>query len=218
MNSHFPLVKICGVIDPEDALIAGNLGANYVGMILSENSKRYVNPVIGKEIAQASREGGAEPIAVFIEEDSESIYRIAQEMGVGTVQLHGEKVRENIQKLSSQLSCIFVAEINADGSMNEKNRLELLTNHSFAKWVLCDYLGGGGTGYRFDWERFTYPLPTPWFLAGGINPGNVRDAILKLHPAGLDVSSGVELRGSLRKDPGLIAHLIENVRQAEYYK
>ena len=89
VENHKTLVKICGVTNPEDAAMAASLGADFIGMILWPKAKRSVPFSLGAEIAAAAREGGAQPVGVFVDEDGEDIARACEAVGVSIAQVRG---------------------------------------------------------------------------------------------------------------------------------
>jgi phosphoribosylanthranilate isomerase len=208
------LVKICGVTDPEDAFIAAEAGADMVGMILWKGSKRGVSLEKAREIAVASKEAGSVPVAVFVEGTFSDIKDTCDAISVNTVQLHGHAVKRYVPELSKYYSCFLAASVNREGEMDPSEALMLAQLHSSAKFLLFDH-DSGGTGQPFCWDRFQPYPDKPWFLAGGIHPYNVSQALSKLKPWGIDVSSGVERKGTHRKDSDLIKHLIEQLEKCQ---
>ena len=95
IENHETLVKICGVTNPEDAAMAASLGADFIGMILWPRAKRSVPFSLGAEIAAAAREGGAQPVGVFVDEGGEDIARACEAVGVSIAQVRG--ISQNIQ-------------------------------------------------------------------------------------------------------------------------
>jgi tryptophan synthase beta subunit len=199
-------VKICGITHPEDAKQAAQAGADYVGIIFSKNSKRQVTPALGKQIAQTARDSGATPVGVFVDETLDEIDSICQEADIGIVQLHGHTHLKHIPMLQKSYLVIYAIAVSTDGSLLQK--VKLPDN------VLLLYDNpGGGKGKVFDWTTFESPNTTPWILAGGLHPKNVSSAICLLQPHIVDVSSGVEIQGSTRKNPDLVEAFIKNAKK-----
>ncbi len=180
-------IKICGVTDPDTAFFTAQAGADLIGIIQYPGSIRYVPPARAAKIAIAAKEGGAIPVAVFVDAESASI----EQLGIETVQLYG-----NIPRLPERFRCIYA----------NHPEMPLRTGEDY---LLFDQ-GQGGSGIPFDWDHFEAPQGIRWFLAGGLTADNVGIAIEKLRPYGVDVSSGVEIRGM--KDRGRIVSFIEQVR------
>lgn len=200
-------VKICGVTHPDDAASAAREGADYIGMILSPHSKRQVTPIVAQEIAASARQGGAEPIAVFVEESAEQIMAFCEQADITIVQLHGKGSQSALDELIDRYRVIYALSVTKNGT--------LLQNRTLPPSVipLYDTLSGG-TGQPFDWSLLPRPQERQWMLAGGLNPQNVRHAIQLLKPHGVDVASGVEFPHATRKDPHLVKMFIHNAKQA----
>ena len=194
------LIKICGVTHPDDAAYAAQAGAERIGFILWEGSKRGVTLEQAKKIVAACRAFHAEPIPVFVKGDQ--IEEISLELGVETIQLHGAEAKQMVKKLVFKRVCAV--------SPFDK------------EYPNCEYLlfdnAKGGSGISFDWSTFTPPTNIPWILAGGITCANVVRAIEQLQPYGIDVSTGVEISGTVRKDKTLIKTLIALVKEADNAK
>ena len=196
-------VKICGITDPQDAEYAARAGADYIGIIFAAQSKRRVTASKAKEIAEAARQGGAEPIGVYAEETWEEIIDLSERAGIKMAQLHGSSSRELLPVLKPYFHLIVYA-ITVDGSLFEMARLPE------GILPLFDSLK---RGTAFDWRAFVPPKKASWFLAGGLNPHNVASAIRLLKPYGVDVASGVELPNSCKKDPRLVKAFIQSAKK-----
>lgn len=161
------LVKICGLTDTETARFAVRQGAQFIGILFSDVSPRKVDLETAKAIAQAVREEGAEPVGVFADESLEEILAIANALQLDLVQLHGDNPRKACPFLTMRK--IYVADGRPLPESLDPKRDFLL----FEKSV-------------HDPKQFRF------FLAGGLTPENVAEAIEKFRPQGVDVSSGVE--------------------------
>lgn len=204
-----PLVKICGVTNPEDASLAARAGAHFIGSILWPHSKRSVSLSMAAEIAMAAREGGAQPVGVFVDEDAEAIMESCEATGISFAQLHGDNARLTVSQLPSSLEIIYVLHANANGEI-QTPMPSLRKNGDRVEWVLVDGLQGG-SGEKFDWENLQVPHDASskgWILAGGLNPNNVAQAVGFLHPTVVDVSSGVTTSDKIKKDPQMVASFI----------
>jgi len=113
-------VKICGVRDPETAYYAAVRGARFIGIIFAKESKRVVDPDRAIAIAKAAKKGGAKVVGVFVEQNAETMQRIADKVGLDVVQLHGEVARKNHSELSENLIRIYVCPVSADGFIKEE--------------------------------------------------------------------------------------------------
>lgn len=191
-------IKICGVTDPKDAELAACLGAKLIGLVFSDKSKRRATISQAIEISCAARSNGATPVAVFVDEAADEIATICKQTSIQMIQLHGDGSRAHLHSLQNNFSVIYTVEVSPDGTFSQ----------SLPDGV-CLLFDSLKRGRPFDWKTFALPKTRDWILAGGLTPLNVAAAIQRLHPCGVDVASGVEYSGTIRKDPGLIAQFIQ---------
>lgn len=186
------LVKICGITDAITAAESAKLGADYIGILLSKLSARAVSLDRAKEIADAAREHGAEPVGVFADEGIEEILKIIQTLSLKVVQLHGDRPRAALDQLPQDLQIIYVVDQNPLPKRLDPNRDLLL------------------------YERIApNPGPFRFFIAGGLDAESVRGVIDTLKPHGVDVSSGVE-KSLAVKDIGKIAAFVQRAKPGRY--
>lgn len=170
-------VKICGLKRKEDAIAAAGFGADAVGFVFTKSKRRADPEEIGKWINGIK---GVEKVGVFTDEPVEEIIETARRLKLDTVQLH-TAVKPGHARLSEQLNIILAVSGPED-----------LPDLSHPFRILID--PSMGKGEKADWK----PYPFPFILAGGLTPDNVREAILKAHPAGVDVSSGIEMSPGIK--------------------
>lgn len=212
--ANVPLVKVCGVTNVRDAIMAAEAGAKYVGMILWPKSKRSVSVDAAKAIAHAVRMHQSEPVGVFVDENAATIEKCCNAADIHIAQLHGEGARSSCWDLPSHLKRIYVLHVDKKGAIQTK-----LPISSSVDWILLDSVQGG-SGHTFDWKEFKAPAPTSkhgWFLAGGLNPDNVASAISILKPSGVDVSSGVTQPDGILKDHARISAFINAVKSCHTF-
>jgi phosphoribosylanthranilate isomerase len=215
-------VKICGMTNLEDALVAVEAGADAVGFVFHQKSPRNISVEAAREIVEKLPES-VEKVGVFVNESPERVSAIANEVGLSAVQFHGDEYRNSKMYATDRKAflCIPAEWI----AMTWKERGKALGSFM----ALPGNLGGimldsgtasqrGGTGKPFDWrEAKTWvSLMTqlyPVVLAGGLNPDNVSKAIGILKPWGVDVVSGVEARPG-KKDPEKVREFVRAVRGA----
>lgn len=186
------LIKICGATDPDVAKEAAYSGVQLIGLLLSKRSPRFVSLQAAKQIAQAAREGGAEVVGVFVDEDLGTILSFIHALDLQYVQLHGDISRQACHGLPGTLRIIYVA----DGKPLPKR---LNPQKDF---LLFEKRDPDPQGFRF-------------FVAGGLTPDNVRGCIQKWKPDGVDVSSGVE-SFLAKKDLIKIHHFIQRATGGRY--
>eukprot|EP00850_Spirogloea_muscicola_P009932 SM000057S18362 [mRNA] locus=s57:85972:87384:- [translate_table: standard] len=220
------VVKICGVASPEDGVAAVAAGASLVGMILWPKSKRSVSLARAADISRAVRSLGAETVGVFVDEDAAAIAHASEAAGVSYAQLHGDGARAALPHLPPDLRLVYVMQADSQGVLHTpppppppqptSGASPAQSAHvaGLVDWILVDGMQGG-SGERFDWSNLAAPQGLSrrgWLLAGGLEPGNVAEAVSLLHPDGVDVSSGVTGPDKMAKDPAKMAAFAAAVR------
>ncbi len=243
------LVKICGNRTPDDVLAAAAAGADFVGMVFAESSRRVdveeaqamvralggplaqhemllpppaqgrVREVIepwfrhGTQVLRAYLEAKRPlTVGVFADQPIDQVNAIAEEAGVDLVQLSGDETWEDCLLMTKQvIQVVHVSPLDSPSDPME------FVRPGFALALLLDAAHGpyrGGGGLPFDWEvarRVSERIPM--ILAGGLNPENVGEAIARVHPWAVDVSSGTETTG--RKDHDRVRAFVQAVRAAD---
>ena len=194
-------LKICGLKRLEDIIAVNRHGADYAGFVFFEKSKRYVDPYKANELISLLR-ADIKPVGVFMDEPLDNVVRIARITGVELVQLHGHESEEYVEYVKRTLDRPVIKAYKA----SEEGALEKAAN-SAADYVMID--SGAGSGKKFDWSILK-DFKRDYFLAGGLDPESVGEAIRMLEPFAVDVSSGVETDGI--KDEKKIAEFIKAVR------
>lgn len=203
-------VKICGITNLPDALAAVEAGADALGFNFYKRSPRYIAPTAARRIVERLPEG-IECVGVFVNEDGpERVAELAREAGMGAVQLHGDETPEFCRALSG------VRVIKAL-RVGEGFRLEDVASYETDALMLDAFSreARGGTGRTFDWEvaRSARRLVKKLYLAGGLTPENVADAITAVAPFAVDACSGIESAPGV-KDAARVRAFITAVRRA----
>jgi phosphoribosylanthranilate isomerase len=204
-------VKVCGITNLEDALAAVEAGAEMLGFNFYERSPRRVTTVEARRIVEKMPECIL-PVGVFVNEAGpETVEHKALEACVGAVQLHGDETPEFCAGLRGFLT-IKALRV---GPEYEVERAALFGTDA----VLLDAFAAdawGGTGKTFDWSvaRRTREAVPKLFLAGGLTPENVAEAVNVVRPFAVDVCSGVESSPG-QKNFHLMRRFIDQVREAE---
>ncbi|MDP3791042.1 MAG: phosphoribosylanthranilate isomerase [Candidatus Omnitrophota bacterium] len=203
-------IKICGITNKKDAVEAAELGADMLGFVCYKKSKRYVEPKTIMDIANELPDRIAK-VGVFVDEEAGKVSEIAQNCLLDTLQFHGDESPEYCARFKGAYKIIKAFKIKDKDSLKGINDYDvdfyMLDTHS-------DKLKGG-TGKSFDWkiiENFEFLRPV--ILSGGLNPSNVGQAIDKVFPYGVDVSSGIE-ESPGKKDLKLMKEFVENVRKSQ---
>ncbi|MDR3216767.1 MAG: phosphoribosylanthranilate isomerase [Clostridiaceae bacterium] len=196
-------IKICGLFRPEDIEYANAAAPDYVGFVFAETSRRRVSPHEA-EILRAGLKDGIEPVGIFVNADVADIEALYLKGVINVAQLHGGEDGAYINELKSRCGISVIKAVRTESTQDIERAAKLP-----ADFLLLDN-GGGGTGRRFDWSLIR-DVDKPYFLAGGINLSNVRDACLVgPAPFAIDVSGGAETDGV--KDAAKIAALVRIVR------
>ena len=207
-------VKICGITTPEDALVAQELGANYLGMILSQGFSRSILPDEAVDIGLVAE---TPLVAVLVDESLDEAQRIAELSGASVIQLHGEENVEYVEELRRRGMWTIWKAVRVRDPEDVTRAVEGLGTS--VDGLLLDGWHPdrpGGSGVSFSWEgvrvmRDQIPSALKVIVAGGLTPGNVADAVRVLRPDVVDVVSGVELN-IRRKDPERIGAFVRNAR------
>lgn len=196
-------VKICGIQTVEAAQIAADAGADYIGFVFAP-SKRKISPKKAAMIVKQI-DSPVKKVGVFVNEAPENINRIAHEVGLDIIQLHGDE----LPSIVNQLAYPTIKAYSIDQVIGMDN-IPFPSNYLLIDSPPTIYRGGSGK--IFDWQ-LAKELPIPshrLILAGGLTPENVQQAIATVQPACVDVSSGVETNGE--KDHEKIIQFIANAK------
>lgn len=192
-------VKICGITKPDQGRAIAQLGANVLGFICVTQSRRYILP---EQIRAIVRDLPLNPvtnrpidrIGVFANAGMGEIYQTVTTAELNGVQLHGDESPQFCHQLRLALPDVEIVKalrVNAPEVLQQANLYQGYVNTLLLDTYHPNVLGG--TGQTLDWSTLQNFRPgCPWFLAGGLNPDNVLDALAQIQPNGIDLSSGVE--------------------------
>lgn len=201
-------VKICGVTNLEDALAASEFGADALGFIFAPHSPRYIHPEKAAEIIKALP-AFVTSVGVFTTGTIEDIQEIISFCRLDRVQFHGPFSYDIIEAFSNR--AIQVLKIKDTSSLEQFKAAP-------ARALLLDTYDKsleGGSGICFDWQLAVAAKQFgPIILAGGLTPDNIQEAIQKVHPYGVDVSTGVELKKG-KKDHRKLKKFIELAKEIQ---
>ncbi len=196
-------VKICGLRTTDDVAGAVKAGADMVGMVLSAGFRRSVPMEEAREMARLVPDGVVK-VGVFVNEDPESVSYAVKTLGLGAVQLHGSEDDEYVSRIKGAVG----VPVTKSFVVRDMGDIEA-ARRSPADLVLLD--GGAGSGTGFD-RSLASGLGRDFILAGGLDPGNVAQAVAETRPFAVDVSSGVETGGA--KDPAKMTAFVRNAKEA----
>ncbi len=204
-------IKICGLTSLADAEAAAAAGADLLGFVFHPASPRALRPEAARAIVAAlrPRHPALAFVGVFVDRPLEEVRQVMAFVGLDLAQLHGREPPEAVAALGERgIKAVRV---------RDRASLEAaLARYRPGVFLLdaWDPDRAGGTGRPFPWALLEgVRIPRPWFLAGGLTPENVGEAVRRLRPWGVDVSSGVEAAPG-RKDPEKVRRFVAAARAA----
>lgn len=202
-------VKICGITSVADGVAAAEAGADMIGLMFYERSPRHISFPTAAEISRALSPFLVK-VGVFVNPTEDAVMRAIGECGVTLLQFHGEETPEFCAQFGVMSMKAFRVR-NADS-------LLALPDYPTDAYLLDAYSpdAHGGTGAKFNWELAIAAKQhgKPIFLAGGLTPENIGEAVRQVQPFGVDVSSGVESAPG-KKDPAKVHAFIKAVRESQ---
>lgn len=198
-------IKLCGMRRIVDIDIANSLKPDYVGFIFAKNRRRYIDVDTAKELKKHLDEN-IKAVGVFIEVEMDVLKRLINEDIIDVIQLHGgqdDAFIASIRELTDK-PIIKAFSIKSEADIEA-------ANSSTADLILLDS-AVAGSGETFDWSCLK-EINRDFLLAGGLNVGNIEDALRIVNPYGVDVSSGIEKDGY--KDRDLAKEFVEKIRKED---
>ncbi len=201
-------VKVCGITRPADARAAAEAGADAIGLVFYPPSPRYLSVERALEVRDALPPF-VQTVALFVNPDAPQVAQVIGRIKPGLLQFHGEET----PAFCKQFGVPYAK------ACRVKARVDLLEYlrpfADAAAWLLDSFVAEyGGVGERFDWSLVPARRERPLILSGGLARDNVAEAVRRVRPWGVDVSSGVESAKGI-KDAAKIAAFIAEVRHAD---
>lgn len=197
-------IKMCGLFRPCDIRAANEIKPDYIGFVFSPGSRRYVTYEQASGL-KALLDPDIQAAGVFVNENPKTVADLLTQGVIDIAQLHGGEDESYIKELRTLTDRPVIK------AFCIKNQYDAVqAQRSTADYILVD--SGAGTGTVFDW-KLIQDIQRPYFLAGGLSPDNVGEAVRDLHPYAVDVSSGIETGG--RKDKIKMAAFAAAVRKEE---
>ncbi len=185
-------IKLCGLFREEDIRMVNRALPDYCGFVFYEKSHRNVDREKAAEL-KVMLDKRIKAVGVFVDHDPDEICSLAESGVIDMIQLHGHEDREYILSLKEKTGAAVIRAFQIGKTAEgELSTLIKEIEESPADLVLID--SGKGSGRVFDWD-FLNNIRRPFFLAGGLNAGNIEEAVKSVAPYGLDLSSGIETEG-----------------------
>jgi len=202
-------IKICGITRVDDALAAARFGAHALGFVFFAKSPRHLTPGRAAEIVRLLPPF-VTTVGLFVNPEFVEVDRALGQVRLDLLQFHGEET----PAFCARFGVPFIKAVRVRPGLD---LLQYAKLYGAARGLLLDaFVEGahGGTGAAFDWNMVPRELPLPVILSGGLGPANVADAIRRVRPWAVDVSSGVEASPGI-KDSRKMAAFFQGVRDAD---
>ena len=196
-------IKLCGIKSEEDIKVINEVLPDYIGFVFAEKSKRYISFDTAK-ILKSRLDNSVKAVGVFVNEDIENIAYLVKNKIIDIVQLHGNEDESYINILKTKINVPIIH------AYQIKSKADIKSAKNDTDFILLD--AGAGCGETFD-EALLEDFDNEYFLAGGLSIDNIKEKIIKLHPFGVDVSSGIETEG--KKDAAKIRKFVSLVREVD---
>jgi phosphoribosylanthranilate isomerase len=210
-------IKICGLSTPDTVAAALDGGASHLGFIFFPKSPRHLTPQAAAALRGAAK-GRAQVVAVTVNADNEVLDAIVSELQPDVLQLHGSETPERVSAVKARYALPVMKALSISAA-DDLTRAQSFAG--VADRLLFDAKPPkgaelpGGNGITFDWSLLgSLDASLPYMLSGGLNASNVGDALARVLPSGLDISSGVERAPGI-KDVALIEAFFAAIRSAE---
>jgi len=202
-------IKICGITRHQDGIAAAAAGADAIGLVFADKSPRRVALDQALWIARALP-AFVSTVALFVNPEAAEVEQVIKELKPDLLQFHGEEPPAFCESFDRPF-------LKAVRVRPELDLIQYAADFAGARGLLLDAWrpdAHGGTGHSFDWSLIPAELPLPVVLAGGLEPGNVAEAVRRVRPWAVDVSSGVEAEKGI-KDAAKIAAFITEVENVD---
>lgn len=196
------VIKLCGLRRPLDIVAANGLKPEYIGFVFALKSKRYVEPEKAMALKQLLLPD-IKAVGVFVNEELPVVADLLNKGVIDVAQLHGSESEEYVAELKKATGKPVIRAFKVAAAEDVESAVK-----SAADYILLD--AGAGDGVTFDWS-IVKDVKRPFFLAGGLNPENVADAVAAVQPYAVDVSSGIETDGF--KDIDKMTAFVKAVRK-----
>lgn len=200
-------IKICGIRREEDISYVNECKPDYIGFIFFPKSKRYVS--FDKALQLRKKlDSSITPVGVFVNEDLETVIEAVKRGIIDVVQIHGDEPLEYLRELKERLPQVtLIRAVRVEGQKDLDSCEKIPADYLLFDKFTPEY---GGCGKTFDWNLIK-GMKRPFILAGGLKEENVEEAIRRLHPFAVDLSSAVEGKDGY-KDHDLLVQIVNKVK------
>jgi phosphoribosylanthranilate isomerase len=214
---HRTRIKLCGLSREADVVLAVELGADAIGLVFYPPSPRAVGVAEAIDLVKALPPL-VSAVGLFVNATSDWVSEVTSNVPLTMLQFHGDETPEQCEALGIVAGLPWLRALRVAPDTKPADLVELALNYSAASGLLLDthVEGYGGGGKIFDWSLIPAELGRRAVLSGGLNAQNVGDAIRRVRPYAIDVSSGIEVPGAKGvKDPARMAAFVRAVREAD---
>ncbi|RJG06415.1 phosphoribosylanthranilate isomerase [Noviherbaspirillum cavernae] len=217
--NHRTRIKICGLSRTQDVQVAVDAGADAIGLVFYSRSPRHVTPDTARKLI-AAVPPYVTSVGLFVNASESEVADIVAAAPISLIQFHGDETLEQCCSIAARVNRPFTRALRVQPGMTEEDLLKYEHDYRAASSLFAGLLldafvdGYGGGGKVFDWSLIPKELAPRVVLSGGLSAQNAADAIVRVRPYAVDVSSGVELSKGM-KDPARIRAFIEAVRLAD---
>jgi phosphoribosylanthranilate isomerase len=212
-------IKICGLTRVEDVRAAVTAGADAIGFVFYQKSPRYVTPSSAAKLA-AALPPFVSAVGLFVNASPAEVAEVVTQVPLSLLQFHGDETPQQCLAAAQAVNRPFIRALRVKPDMKANDLLKYAQDYQsigslFAGLLLDTFVDAyGGTGKVFDWSLIPKELAPRVALSGGLNVQNAAEAVLRVRPYAVDVSSGVELDKGI-KDAGKICAFVDAIRQAD---
>jgi phosphoribosylanthranilate isomerase len=211
-------VKVCGITLLEQTVAMSQMGVDYLGFNFWDQSKRFISIEKAKEMARVLKQSGkTESVGIFVDQPLEEVQKVAQEVGLDWVQLHGSEPMSYVEALKERNLSIIKALPAQKEIFETWFTQKVASSEDDPNYWLFDTASAtqfGGVGQVFDWSLLKHPRVSlkSYFLAGGLGPHNLQEALNKTSPYAVDLNSKVEVSPGV-KDMDLVQKSLDIVKE-----
>ncbi len=216
--THRTRIKICGLTRMGDVEAAVDSGADAIGFVFYPKSPRYISATAAARLLEIVPPF-VTTVGLFVNASTDEVAEVVAQAPVAVLQFHGDETAEQCYTTATVINRPFIRALRIKPQMRSEDLIKYSrsfhADRLFNGLLLDAFVDGyGGAGRIFDWSLIPKELASQVVLSGGLNVQNVIDAVVRVRPYAVDVSSGVELEKGI-KDPDKISAFIEAIRLAD---